>query len=98
MGTKPESTAATPPPEPLKPMGIPAEKVGVRAPVKAGDSVHYRPFGATAEADPWHAVVAKTFGSRVNLAALSGTGTWLSLGPVDYDESGRLEGHWSWPK
>jgi hypothetical protein len=35
-------------------------------------------------------------GMATNLAILSHTGQWLSEGPVPYDETGTLAGHWSW--
>jgi len=73
---------------------------GPRRP-KVGDSVLYRTWGAVPDpeapsANAWHAVVAKTMGLRVNLAVLSGTGMWLAEGPVDFDPTGLLPGHWSW--
>jgi len=65
---------------------------------KVGDHVLFRPWAAAPDDPPQHAVVARAFGMNVNLAVLTGTGSWIADGPIHFDGTGILAGHWSWPK
>ncbi len=63
--------------------------------MKVGSAVRF--VGWTAMEGSLHAVVAKVVGSRVNLAYLTGTGSWLSSYQAPFDPAGATPGSWHWP-
>ena len=75
----------------------PAIDVKQRTP-QVGDEVRYRTWGMATEAEPLFARVARAMGTRVNLSVLLSTGATVAEGPVEFDPTGILEGHWSWPR